>query len=90
MHKPRRLIFDPSNFLCFYEAGNTLKINDGFFRHFDKSDGKVTEGLRVHRLFPVFLLDLINPPWGESDHICDLADGSAGGNHVLHEVLVCL
>ena len=65
-------------------------MNGGFFRHFDKSDGKVTEGLRVHRLFPVILLGLINPPWGESDHICDLADGSAGGNHVLHEVLVCL
>ena len=27
---------------------------------------------------------------GWVDHICDLADGSAGGNHVLHEVLVCL
>ena len=23
---------------------------------------EVTEGLRVHRLFPVFLLDLIDPP----------------------------
>ena len=26
------------------------------------------------------VLDLINPPWGEPDHICDFADGSAGGN----------
>lgn len=43
-NSPRR------GYCAFTGLKTPLKRSDGIFRHFDKSDGKVTEGLREHHI----------------------------------------